>query len=250
MKYYRLIWFIVLVVFATVPGCSKDNGGTPSDTDYELFSTEVPGLSGLCFTAGKNNFYAISDNGSIYEINKDGSTIRNLGLSGNNDFEAISLDAANDKLYVADESLMNIFWLMPNQPALNLVTHIAVSGGVSNKGIEGLSFGRDTLYIVNQESPTILIKYALASQAETSRINIDFAGYLSDTFFDDSDNTIWICDSQQKMIFHCTLNGELIGSQEISFVPKAEALVIDRAGHTAWVGCDQSSGLYKIKLKI
>lgn len=250
MKKYRLIWFSTLVVLVTASGCSKDNGGTPADKEYELFPTEVPGLSGLCYSAGKNSFYAASDNGSIYEINSDGTTIRNLGLSGNNDFEGICLDAATNKLYVADESLMNVYWLMPNQPVLNPVTHIAVSGGVSNKGIEGLSFGRDTLYIVNQASPTMLIKYSLAGHAETSRINLDFAAYLSDIFFDDSDNTIWICDSQQKMIFHCTLNAELIGSQEISFVPKAEALAIDRASHTAWVGCDLSSGLYKIRLKI
>jgi len=153
-------------------------------------------------------------------------------------------------LFVADESSMNLYGLTPNQSSLNLVTHINIPGGVSNKGIEGLAYGQDTLYIVNQESPTLLIKYSLASQAEVQRILVDFASYLSDIFFDASDNSLWICDSQQQLLFHCTLNGNVLASQEIDFVPKAEALVIDRANQTAWIGCDQSSKLFKIKLKI
>jgi uncharacterized protein YjiK len=251
MKWNRSIWQPLSVMLLFSFACRKDNrGNEPQDKEYEVFSTTVPGFSGLCYSATKTSFYAASDNGTIYEIATDGSTIRQLPVTGNYDFEAIAIDAVQDRLYIADESLMNLYWLTPNQNSLNLVTHISIPGGVSNKGIEGLAFGPDTLYIVNQESPTLLIKYALGSQAETHRIPVDFASYLSDIFFDPSDNSLWICDSQQQLLFHCTLNGTLIATQDIDFVPKAEALVIDRAGNTAWIGCDQSSKLFKVKLKI
>ncbi|MBK8953204.1 MAG: hypothetical protein IPM85_14000 [Chitinophagaceae bacterium] len=69
-------------------------------------------------------------------------------------------------------------------------------------------------------------------------------------FSDNSDNTLWFCDSQQKMIFNCNLNGDVLESQEINYVSKAEAIVVDRSTNTAWVGCDQTSKLFKIKLKI
>lgn len=250
MKRFASILSVLLMLLVFITGCRRDNPDQPEGDNYTVYRTEVSGFSGLCYSAAKNSFYAVSDNGNLYETDKEGNTIRNFGLSGNNDFEAISFDTVQNRLYLADEALMNIYWLTPGQTVLNAVTHITINGGISNKGIEGLSFGRDTLYIVNQESPKLLIKYSLSGQAETSRIPVDFAAYLSDIFFDASDNSLWICDSQQKMIFHCTVNGELLASQDIHFVPKAEALVIDRADNSAWVGCDQSSGLYKIKLKI
>jgi len=251
MKWNSAIWISGAVSILLVSGCRKDNRGNgPQDKEYEEYNTGISGFSGLCFSATKSSFYAISDQGSIYEINTDGSTIRQLPVTGQYDFEAITLDAVNNRLFVADESSMNLYGLTPNQSSLNLVTHINIPGGVSNKGIEGLAYGQDTLYIVNQESPTLLIKYSLASQAEVQRILVDFASYLSDIFFDASDNSLWICDSQQQLLFHCTLNGNVLASQEIDFVPKAEALVIDRANQTAWIGCDQSSKLFKVKLKI
>jgi uncharacterized protein YjiK len=145
---------------------------------------------------------------------------------------------------------MNVYVLSTDEKSLSLVTRIVVPGDVENKGIECLSYGLDTLYIGNQESPTLLIKYALKSNKEVSRKQVTFAQYLSDVFFDTTDNTLWFCDSQQKMIFHCNLDGEVLASQDILFVPKAEAIAVDRTTNIAWIGCDISSSLFKVKLKI
>jgi uncharacterized protein YjiK len=244
----KILFFALSILFVS---CSKSgNDGPAPEKEYEEFSTLVPGFSGLCFNADKTSFFAVSDNSGIYELYKDGDIKRKLPYTGTNDFEAITINPANGRLYIADESLMNVYLLSTDEQSLTLVSHVSVPGGVSNKGIEGLSYGSDTLYIANQESPTLLIKYSLSSQSESSRRQVNFAYYLSDVFFDNTDNTLWICDSQQKMIFHCTLNGDVIASQEINYVQKAEAIVIDRPTNTAWVGCDQTSKLYKIKLKI
>lgn len=245
---------ILLVAFAatlSIVSCSKRDGRNPLvQNEYEVFDTGVPGLSGLCFNVSKTSFYAVSDGGGIYELFQDGTTKRKLPYSGSNDFEAITINPVTGKLYLADESSMDIFSLSDDEQKLAPITHIAIQGGVKNKGIEGLAYGRDTLYIANQESPTLLISYALSTQTEAGRKQVSFAKFLSDVFFDDTDATLWFCDSRQQLIFHCTKNGDVIASQEINYVPKAEALVIDRKANTAWVGCDQTSKLFKIKLKI
>jgi uncharacterized protein YjiK len=145
---------------------------------------------------------------------------------------------------------MGLYLLSKDEQSISEITKIIVDGGISNKGIEGLTYGNDTLYAVNQESPTLLIKYSLKSKKEVSRIQVSFAGYLSDICFDSSDNTLWICDSQLKKIYHCSLNMQVLGSQSIDFIAKAEALVINRTAKIAWIGCDQTGNLYRVKLKI
>lgn len=243
---------LILAFLAAVltESCRKENEASPAEEVYTVFQTPVTGLSGLCFTADKSGFYAVSDKTGIYELNTDGTLRRKLNYGGSNDFEAISLHPVSRSLYLADESQMNVIKLSPDETGFIPVVQISIPGGIANKGLEGLSCGTDTLYITNQESPALLIKYVLSTGNEASRTRLDFASYLSDIFFDSSDQTIWICDSQEQALYHCTLSGALIASQDIPFIQKAEALVIDRAAGFAWIGCDASGKLYKIKLSI
>ncbi len=242
--------FLLLLCILSAWHCSKRPAVITAPEEYVSFQTDVHELSGLCFGPGQTCFYAVSDNGAIYELNLDGTTKRKFAYSGTKDFEAICMNPADGKIYLADEAGMNILLLSADETTVSTVVHINVPGGVANKGLEGLAIGSDTMYILNQESPALLIRYAPASNTEAARIPISFATYLSDIFFDQSDQTIWICDSKQQKIFHCRRNGELIAQQDIDFVPKAEALVIDRLNNYAWVGCDQTGKIFRIKLKI
>ena len=231
--------------------CVKDVGLniTPTEKDYEEFSTAVVGFSGLCFSKDSTSLLAVSDKYGIYELNFDGTTKRKLNYSGTNDFEAITINKSTDDIYLADEASMSVFLLSKDEQTITESVKLVIEGGIANKGIEGLTYDNDTLYAVNQESPTLLIKYSLISKKEIIRIPVSFAGYLSDICFDGTDNTLWICDSKQKMIFHCNLNGQVLASQSISFITKAEALLIDRKENSAWIGCDQTGNLYHVKLK-
>lgn len=220
------------------------------EKDYMEFSTSVIGFSGVCFSRDKNSLLVASDKLGLYELNFDGSTKRQLKYSGHNDFEGITINPTTGTIYLADETNMTLNQLSEDEIGITQITKIDIPNGISNKGIEGVTYGNDTLYAVNQTEPTLLIKYSLVSKKEISRTKVSFATYLSDICFDSSDNTIWICDSQQKKIFHCKLNAELIATQSIDFVPKAEAIAIDRASNIAWIGCDQTGNLYKVKLKI
>ncbi len=232
--------------------CVKDeiDNGDMITKDYEEFSTSVIGFSGVCFSKDKSSFLVVSDKLGIYELNFDGSTKRQLKYSGHNDFEGISINPATGTIYVADETNMTLNQLSEDELSMSEIYKVLVPNGLSNKGIEGLTYGNDTLYATNQTEPTLLIKYSLVSKKEISRTKVSFATYLSDICFDSTDNTLWICDSQQKKIYHCKLNAELIATQSIEFVSKAEAIAIDRAANIAWIGCDQTGNLYKVKIKI
>jgi len=143
---------------------------------------------------------------------------------------------------------MTIYKLSEDGISISEVVKINVPNAVYNRGLEGVAYGRDTLYIVNQASPTRLFKYSLLSKT-ISYIDVSFATYLSDVCFDETDNTLWIVDSKRGNIIHCDRNANVLHTQSISFIAKAEGLAIDRQKKIAWVGCDSSSKLYKVKLK-
>ena len=249
-KAFQKYFIYVIMLFSTSCVVDEQTDIPSKDKDYEEFSTQVVGFSGICFSKDKSSFLVASDKLGIYELNFDGSTKRQLKYSGHNDFEAITINPITGTIYLADETNMTLNQLSEDEQNITEIAKILVVNGLSNKGIEGLTFGNDTLYAMNQTEPTLLIKYSLAIKKEISRINVSFATYLSDVCYDSTDNTLWICDSQQKKIFHCKLNAELIATQSIDFVPKAEALLIDRTANVAWIGCDQTGNLYKVKLKI
>jgi uncharacterized protein YjiK len=247
---------VSLMVFVSISSCFLDNDIDKgqqqelSSEAYKVYNTSISGLSGVYFYQKTGNFLAVSDNTGIFEIDIAGNIIRKFPYSGSNDFEGITINNLTGDIYLADEGLMVIYQLSRDEMSVSKVTDVSISGAIFNKGIEGLSFGNDTLYIVNQESPKLLIKYDLKSKKEISRHKMEYAVYLSDIFYDGTDKSLWICDSKQKKIFHTDLNGSLIGTQLIDYVNKAEAIFVDRPAGFVWVGCDETGNLYKIKLTI
>ncbi len=250
-KFLIAVFALSIVLFN---GCfidSKNTRETPKpslEEDFVFVETQISGFSGLCMGNDKETFYAVSDKFGIYEINRSGNTIKKFPYSGNNDWEAITKNPENGDIYLADERQMTIYKLSVDKNSVSKITNIEISGGKPNKGLEGIAFGNDTLYIVNQESPTLLIKYSLITKIETSRKKLSFASYLSDIFFDNTDQTLWIVDSKQQNIFHCDLSGNLLSTQSIKFIPKPEAIYIESSIKTAWIGCDETGRLYRVRL--
>lgn len=251
MKPAKCYFFLLVIFMLFFTSCVKDEIADfkPIEKEYEEFSTSVYGLSGICFSKDSTTLMAVSDKYGIYELNFDGTTKRRFDYNGGNDFEAITFNYKTGKYYLADETNMTIS-VLNNDMTITEITKVNVDGGISNKGLEGLTYGEDTLYIANQEAPTAIIKYDLKTNIETWRKTVSFAVNLSDISFDRTDRTLWICDSQQKMLYHCSLNGDVLNSQSISFVQKPEAVVVDSKNNWCWIGCDLTGNLYKVKLNI
>lgn len=222
---------------------------TPSEKDWKEYKTGLKNLSGLSFNQDQSALLAITDKGSIYEINFEGKIKRQLPFDEFGDFEAIAIDSRKNTIYLADENTMSVYELSKNEKKLNKIVNISIPKAAYNRGLEGLTCGRDTLYIANQSEPCRLFKYSTVNKKIIS-LDLPYATFLSDIFYDETDNTLWIIDSKQYKITHCKLNGKIIAQQDIPMVRKAEGLCVDRNKKIAWIGCDKTGNLYRIKLKI
>ncbi|MCQ2181137.1 MAG: SdiA-regulated domain-containing protein [Bacteroidales bacterium] len=212
------------------------------------FKTEVKELSSLCFTSSEDGFYAVGDEGDVFELGLDGKTVSKLYSKVNHDWEGV--DCNGNVIYLMEETESALYKLQGGK--LTKVADIDVpGGGVSGKGPEGLMCAKDLAYIGNQMSPTRIVKYSLTKSESLGWFDISFVSkYISDLCFDPVDNTMWIVDSKGPAFYHCTLDGKLIATYNIPFVEQAEALAVDHNGGIAWVGCDKTSNIYKIKIEI
>ncbi len=256
---YFLLILLTVLTFALAT-CSCGGSGSVASDDYTenipddgskwaSYNTGLKNLSGLCYNQSRTALLAAIDKGSIYEISFEGKVLRKLPYYGTNDFEAITANYQTGDIYLADESLMKVFKLSSDEKSLSEIIKIDVPNAVPNKGLEGLTYGRDTLYIANQEEPTRLFKYCLSTKKLTYK-DLTFAKFLSDVCYDETDNSLWFVDSKKQMVTHCKLNGDVIATQKISMVDKAEALFVDRERNIMWIGSDETGVLYKIDLKI
>lgn len=246
-KRLLLGWIIGLGV--CLPGCVKDDVSPMADRaviSWTEYSTSIKGLSGLCMNSAGDGLYAVSDGGLLYELAFDGTVGRTL-CETTHDFEAVTLDTATGTLYLADEG-ENAIYRFANG-SLELVAKIDVpDGGVPNKGLEGVTWDGHNLYIANQAEPTLILKFDLATKQVTEQIHIGFVTFLSDIEYDAAEGTMWILDSKGPKLYKCTLAGEVLKTWSVDFVAKAEALALDRKNGCVWLGCDQTSRLYRVEI--
>ncbi|MDR1273525.1 MAG: SdiA-regulated domain-containing protein [Odoribacteraceae bacterium] len=246
--------YLSVTLFFALPlaGCVEDEVYVPDIREKGYLEYEIAGLpelSGLCYNRDRSAFLAVSDHGGIYEVGFNGALLRQFPYPEGNDFEGITMNRLTGEVYVVDETRMTVFKLAAAGDAATEVVKITVEGAQSNRGLEGIAHGRDTLYIVNQGSPTRLFKYCLTSETLTW-LDIAGATYLSDICYDETDDTLWIVDSKQCEITHRDRQGQAIGEPwSIPYVAQAEGLVVDREKGFFWVGCDTTSKLYKILIE-
>lgn len=215
---------------------------------YEALPTEVKELSSLCFNQSGDGFYAVGDEGAVYEIGLNGDTKKVLFNKGNHDWEGVERHSSG--ILLMDETESVLYRLSSGN--LSRVADIPIpGGGASGKGPEGIMCVGDVVYVGNQAQPTRIVKYDIAEGKTVGQLDIKFVKkYISDLCYDPVDNTMWVIDSKGPAFYHCTLEGVLLATYNIPFVDQAEALVIDHTAGIAWVGCDTSSKLYKIPIEI
>jgi uncharacterized protein YjiK len=257
---FKTIYILLFSIFFTLQyACVNDyvhenNDDKPNndtiivdnEKDLEVFETGLKGLSGICFNADSTAFVAVCDNGRVYTLSFQGKIIYDHPFVGSNDFEGVCYDSTKKMYIVTDEANNTIFYL--NNTKLEKITQFDIPNAVYNKGIEGISYYNDILYAVNQESPTLLITYNLKTNNEIARKTLSFASFLSDVCYDKKTNSLWIIDSKSKKLYQCDTNGNLLATQSIDMISKAEGLAINTRKRMAWISCDETGKLYKIKL--
>lgn len=121
----------------------------------EKVIAKVPEASGIVYSKISNTFFVVNDEGSIYELTKQGHLLRKKKL-GNYDLEGISIDVKKDLLFLAVEGKDSI--LVLSRPTLEIKKEIPIKRKYKGKkilkksgdGIEGLAFYDGYIYAANQ----------------------------------------------------------------------------------------------------
>lgn len=229
-----------------LPGCSRDNPFVipEKETINKIFPLEeielnIPEPSGIAYNSKNNTLMVVSDGKpDIYEIDFNGAILNIIPASGS-DMEGITLSKNCDTIYVVEEKkkLVTTFDLSGNKIA-SFSVNVAAS---DNHSLEGISFNISTneLYIINEKNPQMILKYL--NKKELWRRTIAYTLDISDIYYDEICNCIWIISDESKRILKLSTTGELLKQWEIPFT-KGEGITI--VNEKIYVVNDSNSKMY------
>lgn len=212
-----------------------------------LTDNKISGFSGVCLNENGTGLYGVADDGDIYNISFEGEKLGKLPLNVEKDFEGVTTDATNKVVYTCEEREWAIYQLNSEKSEATKIANINVENGVENKGLEGIAYGKGNLYVANQQYPTTIFTYTLSEGKVTDSVTVDFAKFLSDLCYDETNDTLWCVDSKQQLLFNIALDGELLATYDVSFVPKPEGICVDYQRGVMWFACDSTGRLFSAK---
>jgi len=238
---------IIVVMFS----CEKDAGEQdPPQIPItqlqiiESYSLDVKEPSGLCKSWNENEFLIVSDNSNtIFRISDEGLVLEELPFKGN-DLEGITYQEAGKIIWVVNEekntlSKLNKSGVLQQEYELDYQSH------PSNKGLEGITVNtiNNHLFMLNEASPGLLLEFFNGEIVNS--IPLGFAPDYSGLFFHEETNQLWIISDEAKMIYQCSIKGELINSFQHT-VDKAEGIIVNTEEQVFWLCSDSEDKLYKL----
>ena len=248
-KMAKFYLFSLLIVFAA---CKRQNS-EPPDPNWTFHTDTVINLkidepSGLALSVNKDFLYTVSDlTGKIYRISFKGDILNELPFIGS-DMEGIAVDVSVGEIYTVEEGIRRVDHLGQQGILIDNISSINVGNAGTDIGFEGIAKNRDTLYILFEKNPGLLIKYYIPT-GNWTQIPLSFALDYSGIDYDESDSTLWIVSHESASLNHCDLGGNLIKSQALDIV-QAEGVAVDRKRNVAWIVSDSDHKLHRIVLKI
>ena len=180
----------------------------------EKVIAKVPEASGIVYSQISNTFFVVNDEGSIYELTKEGHLLRKKKL-GNYDLEGISIDVKKDLLFLAVEGKDSI--LVLSRPTLEIKKEIPIKRKYKGKkilkksgdGIEGLAFYDGYIYAANQskkrypkEDSSVIVISKFDYEANKLKINSIIPMKITDisglTFYKDE---LYILSDRNKSTY-------------------------------------------------
>jgi uncharacterized protein YjiK len=203
-----------------------------------VYDTSVPEPSGLAYNAQRNSLMTVSDgNSTIYEIDFTGRILRSFVVSGS-DLEGIALSAACDTIYVVEERNLLVSSFLSNGIKLSSFP-VNVATNLSN-GLEGVARDkRNHLFILNEKLPRMLLEYYQGQ--ELFRKEITAAIDLSDVFYEEQTNCLWIVSDESRKVMKLSTSGTVLAEYSIPF-PKGEGITIVQ--NKIYIVCDADGKLY------
>lgn len=201
--------------------------------------------SGIDLSYDEKAFWIVSDQDSkVYLIDSWGNEIKNFTVNGE-DLEGITV-LTDSTLAVILERTREVVILDTSGKELNR-KKIDLEGEL-NSGLEGISYdpNKKTFYIVNEKKPRLLLTLD-KNLAELRRDTLDFVKDVSEIFFDDKDNTLWILSDESKCIVKTDLSGNPIEKFKIK-IDQPEGITFNKARTKLFIVSDFTGNLYVFEL--
>jgi len=238
---------IIILLFISL-SCQRNQPST-SITDPTIqilkqiasYPINVPEPSGLFYNSKTNSLFTVSDgNGTVYEINFNGSVLRSLMIPSS-DLEGITYSANNDTMYVVEETNRLVSkYLADGRKLSSFSVNVATA---HNNALEGITVDNSNhLFIINEKSPRMILEYA--GQKEISRKEIDYVSDLSDIFYERNTNSFWIVSDESQKVIWLSRDFNLIGQWSIPFT-KGEGITIHN--NIIYIVNDATNTLYEFE---
>lgn len=237
-------------------------------------------FSGLCFSRDDARMVAAFNSAAIYwlDIPVEGEPLKfePFEVEGSGfrvqarDCECITLNRNTGDIYFGQErdskdhngsSVYRIKAPGYNTEELVITLPAEITGG-GNSGIEGLTWLSDDNLIIGIEGkwsrktmsrtavPTMI--FYSESKGITGSVAVpQEIKQIAEIVYDDVRDCVWILDGDyDKVLYRCTLKGEVMDRYPIPGIKNAEALLLDRTRGCIWIGSDETpSKLYRIPFR-
>lgn len=202
-------------------------------------STAIPEPSDICYSANSNTFFVVSDNGILFEIDRDGKIIRKVTES-DSDFEAVHVDEHN--VYAVNEKYRKI--CIYDKKSLQKIKTVTVPfGGGRNRGYEAITFNKtkNTFILVVEKDPITLLEldadFNIKNEIDLSKIARD----ISAASF--HDNYLWLLSDEDRTLLKLNPSSYQVIEKWLLPVINPEGFAFDKDG-SLLVTCDDMQRIY------
>ncbi len=216
---------------------------TDKQKPLEYYDIAVPEPSGLCFSADGRGLWTVSDRtGEVVQISFTGELMNRFVLK-DVDFEGIAV--------------YNDTTLALTREGTSAVLFVSNSGNVireqnidldlkNNSGLEGIAFvKKENIFILAQEKKPRRLIEVDATSFEVKR-EIKFGKEfpdLSDIWYDEKSNQLWILSDQGEFVARCNRDGEIVKKHKLK-IEKLEGVCVDPVKRKIYTVSDKLAAMF------
>lgn len=206
----------------------------------------VPEPSGIDISYDEKGFWVVSDqNSKVYLIDSWSKEIKNFKVNGEG-LEGITV-IDDSTLAVVLERTREVVILDTSGKELKRAA-LELEGEL-NSGLEGITYDpkEKKFYILNEKRPRLLITLD-QNLKELKRDTLNFSKDVSEIFFDDIDNTLWILSDESQRLFNTDISGDLIKEFKIKVI-QPEGITFNKTRTKLYIVSDKTENLYVFNLE-